>query len=190
MANIIGDNGDNTLPGTGDDDTISGLGGNDTISGGDGNDTVDGGAGNDVMTGGAGVDLVSYASATSGVFVNLNTTTAQNTLGGGTDTITGFEGVIGSDFNDTLVATPAGSSLFGGLGDDSLVSIAGGNDILDGGAGADSVSYLFTSSGITVNLNTVGAQNTGGGGVDTLIGIEHVIGTAFADTITGDAHIN
>ena len=56
---------------------------------------------------GVGLDTVSYANATSGangqgVTVNLALTTAQNTIRAGTDTLSGFENLTGSQFNDTL----------------------------------------------------------------------------------------
>ena len=48
---------------------------------------------------------MSYASAAAGVTVSLaiqDGVTAQNTLGAGTDTLSGFENLTGSAFNDTL----------------------------------------------------------------------------------------
>ena len=73
--------------------------GNDTLIGGAGNDTLDGGA--------AGSDTASYADATAGVTVSLAITTAQNTVGAGTDTLTNFENLTGSNLNDTLTGNPA-----------------------------------------------------------------------------------
>src|SRR3546814_4432894 len=46
------------------------------------------------------------------------------------------------------------------------------------------------SSDLAVNLGLAGGQNTGGGGTDTLIGIEHAAGSGFADTLTGNAGAN
>jgi Ca2+-binding RTX toxin-like protein len=58
-----------------------------------------------------------------------------------------------------------------------------GNDTLDGGAGVDSASYGFAPSGVVVDL----AAGTGtGNGSDTLIGIENLEGSFFADTVIGD----
>ena len=81
---------------------------------------------------GLGIDTVSYANATSGangqgVTVNLALTSAQNTIRAGTDTLSGFENLTGSEFNDTLTGTTAANVLTG----------LGGNDTLNGGAGAD-----------------------------------------------------
>ena len=43
--------------------------------------------GTTILTGGSGADTVCYASAGSGVTVNLSTTGPQNTGGAGTDTL-------------------------------------------------------------------------------------------------------
>jgi serralysin len=42
-------------------------------------------------------------------------------------------------------------------------------------------------AGVTVNLDSTGAQNTGGAGIDTLLNMERVIGSSFNDTLTGAA---
>ena len=94
-----------------------GLEGDDTLQGGAGNDTLDGGDNGDIG------DTASYADATSGVTVSLSLQdTAQDTIGAGTDTLTGIENLTGSAFNDTLA------------GNDS-------DNTIDGGAGTDTVSY-------------------------------------------------
>ena len=43
---------------------------------------------------------------------------------------------------------------------------------------------------MTVSLAIAGAQNTGGAGSDTLIGIENLTGSGFNDMLTGDANAN
>jgi Ca2+-binding RTX toxin-like protein len=91
------------------------------------NDTLEGNAGNNVLAGGAGVDTVSYANATAGVTVSLAQTKAQATGGAGTDTLSGLENLIGSQFNDTLTGT-SGSNLLIGLGGNDRLTGAGGND--------------------------------------------------------------
>ena len=124
-----------------------------------------GGAGNDVLDGGLGVgDTASYINATAGVTVSLATGAAQNTIGAGTDSLTGIESLIGSNFKDDLTAASSGSSLFGG----------GGADTLHGGIGADV-------------LNGGGAADIliGGGGQDTLTGgsgPDHFVFNALSDS--------
>ena len=82
-----------------------------------------------------------------------------------------------------------------GLGGNDTDIIGGlGADTLDGGThgagGADTVSYQNSSVGVTVNLTLVGTPqaSTGDAGGDKLSNFENVIGSNFADTITGDAN--
>ena len=71
------------------------------------NDTLEGNGGNNVLVGGASIDTLSYEHAASGVTVSLATTTAQNTGGAGTDTVSGFENLTGSGFGDVLTGSSA-----------------------------------------------------------------------------------
>ncbi len=82
------------------------------------NDTLEGNGGNNVLTGGAGIDTVSYEHAPAGVTVSLAVTTAQNTIGAGTDTLSGFENLIGSAFDDTLTGDAGANVLTGLAGND------------------------------------------------------------------------
>ena len=66
---------------------------------------------------------------------------------------------------------------------------APGADTLTGGSGTDTANYWTSASGVTVNLTT--NVNTGGDAAsDSLSGIENVIGSDYADTLTGDAGDN
>ena len=62
--------------------------------------------------------------------------------------------------------------------------------MLDGGAGNDTASYANATAAVTVNLATIGAQNTVGAGIDTLAGMENLTGSNFNDTLTGDSNAN
>jgi FG-GAP-like repeat/RTX calcium-binding nonapeptide repeat (4 copies)/WD40-like Beta Propeller Repeat len=73
---------------------------------------------------------------------------------------------------------------------DDLISSALGNDVLDGGGGINTVSYATILSTIVINLATTIAQNTGGGGTDTLTNFRNVIGGSGADRLTGDGNAN
>ncbi len=164
--------------------------------------------------------MLNYVSATSGITLNLNITTAQNTGGAGIDTVANFEIVQGSQFNDVitgnanvatqllgnngndlLIGGSAADSLWGGVGDDIMRGGAGDDtftadaaangfpvwsDTFDGGTGFDTLNFQLVSSGVTVDLGVTVAQNTGGGGIDTITNMEAVIGTQFADVLTGD----
>ncbi len=168
------------LKGSAYNDILTGNSGANRIEGGAGNDVIDGGAGNDVLIGGAGTDRLSYASATAAVTVNLGTTSAQNTGGSGTDTISGFEDLTGSAYNDTLTGNSGNNVIEGGAG----------NDKLNGGAGNDTLSYANATAGITVSLGITAAQNTGGAGTDTISNFENILGSAYNDKLTGDSGNN
>jgi Ca2+-binding RTX toxin-like protein len=132
-------------------------------------DTLEGDGGNNVLDGGGGFsDTVSYAHAASGVTVSLALQgSGQNTLGAGTDTLSNFQNLTGSAFNDTLEGDA-------------------GDNVLDGGAGINTVSYAHATAGVTVSLAGQGwVQNTVGAGNDTLTNFQNVIGSAYADTLTG-----
>jgi Ca2+-binding RTX toxin-like protein len=213
---IYGFGGNDTLKGGGGDDVLAGNEGNDILRGGDGDDYIQGGAGNDTIDGGAGSDWAGYDDATVGVKVDLNISGAQNTVGSGTDKLTGIENLHGSAFNDTLIGdakdniiigdagadtisggkggdtlwgSAGADALDGGDGDDWLVGGAG-DDVIKGGAGSDWASYEDATAGVKVDLTKTTAQDTGGAGKDTLSGVENLWGSAFDDTLTGDAGSN
>jgi Ca2+-binding RTX toxin-like protein len=153
------------------DDIANGLGGNDTLEGGGGNDTLNGGAGTDTAT---------YANSAAGVNASLLLAGMQNTVGAGSDTLIGIENLTGSAFNDNLMGSAGVNVLIGGLGD----------DVLNGGAGVDLVTYESATSGVTASLSTLGPQDTGAAGNDTLIAVENLTGSAFNDTLSGSAAAN
>ncbi|MBL8905229.1 MAG: cadherin-like domain-containing protein, partial [Rhizobiales bacterium] len=136
----------------------------DVIIGGSAGETISGGAGADIMDGGSGeaADFVSYyppfgsPTPTQGVFVNISAAAATYDFNGqldvtvdagqaldnwgNTDTVLNFEGIIGSDLDDVLVAGFGDDYIEGGGGDDVIVG-GGGFDYLVGGDGSD--SFVF-----------------------------------------------
>ena len=72
--------------------------------------------------GAAGSDPATYADATAGVTVSLEITTAQNTVGAGTDTVTNIENLTGSNLNDALTGNTAANFLNGGAGNDAFAA--------------------------------------------------------------------
>jgi hypothetical protein len=204
---IVGTPGADAINGGGGNDTVCAGGGNDNVDGGAGNDWIDGGAGrdgiqggadSDTIIGGASVDTASYAAATTPVTVNLSTTTAQNTVGAGTDMISGVENLTGGTAGDQLTGTGAANLLDGGAGNDTLSGgggpdvLVGGpnNDTLTGGPAVDTVSYARTTSRVVVSLTKTTAQNTQGAGMDTIRTVENLTGTAKGDQLTGNAAAN
>lgn len=198
---LTGGAGADTIYGLGGDDSLSGLGGEDVLAGNDGNDTLSGGGaddylmgglGNDRIDGGTGFDWAGYEDATAAVRVDLALTTAQNTLGAGTDTLVSIEYVHGSSYADTLMGTSGANYIFGGAGHDSLVGRAGddflaggaGDDLIDGGANDDTVSFDDgVAGGVVVSLIT---QTADGHGHDNLVSIESVYGSGDSDSIVGN----
>jgi Ca2+-binding RTX toxin-like protein len=152
---------------------------NDTITGDGADNVISGGAGNNTLNGGSGTNTLDYSNDTAGVTVNLSTGTATNGYSG-TDTISNFQIVHGSAYNDSITGD-SNSNVFAG---------GGGADALDGGAGTDTVDYSEAATGVTVNLSTGTASNDGDGSSDTLTSIENLTGSAFNDTLTGDGNAN
>ena len=168
---LTGSSAANVLAGGDGNDSLDGGSGDDDVDGEAGDDVLIGGTGNDILRGGAGNDTASYAAAL-GVTVDLALIGAQNTVGAGFDQLIDIENLLGSTRNDTL------------SGD-------GGANILDGNAGIDTVSYATAGAAVTVSLAQQGAvQDTGGGGLDTLLNFENLTGSAFDDTLAGNGAAN
>ena len=180
--------------GFGDTDTLSNLeavrGSNqaDVLTGDSNNNSLTGLGGNDTLTGGTGFDRVRYDQdanngGTAGVTVNLETGTAIDGFGD-TDTLSGFEGVRGTNQADSITGSNSVgffTEAFRGLG---------GNDTIDGGDGFDEARYdrdagYGGNGAVTVNLAT-GTATDGFGDTDTLINIEYARGTSLADSLTGN----
>ncbi|MFO0521382.1 MAG: beta strand repeat-containing protein [bacterium] len=155
-------------------------------------ETFRGDAGDDTIDGGAGIDYASYSDVPQ-VLGAVNITLANgsatvNDRKGGTDTLSNIEGLAGTHMNDTLT---------GGAGDQWLRG-NGGSDSLDGGTGIDWVSYL--TDPWSVNVNLAGNTGTDGhngetgklalGGTDTLLNLENIQGSEYADTLAGNAGDN
>lgn len=161
--------------------------------------TIDTGAGNDLVVadsresypghgrtqdalhGGPGIDTLSFDQSVGGVTANLTT----DTTGGHAAemTISGFENLIGSDFDDILTGTTLTDFILGGGGNDHLISFTPGHiDLLDGGEGHDRISadysdqatpihfivdqenaHAFANGGQYLGMETLGSFRTGSG---------------------------
>ncbi len=217
IENLGGSQFNDALTGDGGANSLYGYDGNDTLKGGGGDDSLYGMAGDDSYDGGSGVDLASYLHASAGVTVNLSLVGPQNTIAAGVDTLVNIENLGGGNFNDTLTGDGGANRLGGGGGDDVLSGLGGadnlrasigddslyggdgddllagsaGNDLIDGGAGIDTADYLDAASALTVDLAVTGPQATGGSGLDTLVGVENLLGAANqASTLSGDGAAN
>ncbi|WP_339507581.1 calcium-binding protein [Pseudomonas sp. RL_35y_Pfl2_P42] len=131
------------------------------IIGGAGNDWLWGGAGADHFVGGDGYDTVSYTDSLEGVRVQDFTNYDGLTIADG-DTFTGIEAIQGSNFDDVVY-----------LLDNTMT--------VDGADGYDTVSYRHSLDGVSIDIG----PRVGAPGV-TLLNVEHVIGSSFADHFTAN----
>jgi Ca2+-binding RTX toxin-like protein len=227
---ITDDTGDDLIYGGAGNDTITAGTGRDTVYAGTGNDVVYGDDSGDLSSdlvyledgddlavlgyqrttdrdtidGGTGFDTLSLANMTAGVGVTLNDSGAATTTGF-TATLTNFEGLVGSAFNDTLTGNSAANYLDGGAGNDSLLGNAGndtiyggtGNDTIDGGAdndliygGAGTDSILGGAGNDWIDAGADNDTVDGGIGDDTILGglgNDSLIGNDGADSLDGGA---
>jgi Ca2+-binding RTX toxin-like protein len=234
FENVIGSPGNDTITGNAADNLLLGGGGNDSVVGGAGNDTLDGGAGdntlvgNDSAGGGGGHDVyrftdttagtdtivapdgdrgtLDFSALTSGVTVNLGSTTPQAVGAARSFTLsspTGVTGVIGTASADAITGNAAGDVFAGGGGNDSVTG-GGGNDLyklvpngaihLTDAAGIDTIDFSTANYGVTVSLGLNAGQTQAldvAGNTLALTGtFENLIGSRFDDRLTGNAAAN
>src|SRR5262245_61761046 len=77
-----------------------------------------------------------------------------------------------------------------GLGGDDTIKGSGGADRIDGGDGIDTVSYLDSSKGVFVDLYSRFTSSGGTAAGDVLTNIENLIGSAYDDSLLGNATAN
>ncbi|MDE2668248.1 MAG: SwmB domain-containing protein [Chloroflexota bacterium] len=175
---LYGWGGNDRLYGGDADDILSGGNGNDVLEGRGGDDWLHGGAGADRLDGGGGSDTASYAKSPAAVTVDLATGSGSGGDAEG-DTFAGIEQLIGSDHADTLTGNDGDNVFTGGPGGDTIT----------GGGGSDTASYAGSPAAVTINLAT-GSVSGGDARGDTLSGIENLIGSDHADTLTGNDEDN
>lgn len=209
--------GSNTLDGAdGNDTLIGGAGSSDTFrfaagSGNIGHDHVDGGGPWVYIDGSVeySVEWLDYSGARSGVTVDLSTGTGSGggTSGSGALTFANIDNVIGSEFDDRLIAHDGmfsgwgfpyegwdpqpdivGAAMDGGGGNDTLIGGAsiddlsgdGGSDWLDAGAGQD---WLHGGTGADSYAFTAPA---GSADADSILDFESGIDVVLLDTSVFD----
>ncbi len=193
--------------------TINGGAGNDEIQGGSQNDQIDGGAGDDklygnggtdrligqsgadTMVGGAGIDTLDYSYAFSTVRVYL--TLGNASADGATDSISGFEDIIGGAGNDYLGGNSTVNVLDGGPGSDLLDGDAdndyliggpgggGDNDDLGGGSGNDTARYSARTTPVYASINGLADDGAIGEGDNVNVNVEVIEGGSAADVLYG-----
>ncbi|PPD51309.1 MAG: hypothetical protein CTY16_00060 [Methylobacter sp.] len=168
IENLIGSNYNDTLIGNTGANGLNGGRGADTLIGGNGSDRYSVDNINDVVT-------ETNATASTGGIDLVNSSLSAYSLGANVE-----NGRVVS----TGIASLSGNSL------NNLLYAGAGNNILDGGSGSDTVSYIYASSAITVSLAVTAAQATGGSGSDKLVSIEKLVGSNYGDTLIGNAGAN
>jgi Ca2+-binding RTX toxin-like protein len=166
---------------TGADVLVGGVGGagTDQLYGGAGADTLygegavnylDGGAGADKLIGKTGFSYASYADATAGVTVDL-LDPAKNKGDAAGDTYTNIRGVVGSNFNDVIVADNHGDTIIDRNGNDTItggsggdtITVGNGRDVIVDGSGKNVITAGNGNDKITVgsgaNVIEVGNGN-------------------------------
>ncbi len=156
-------------------DTYDGI---EAISGSSFNDIFYAASSPMVLEGAAGQDLVTYELSESAVTIDLAILGA-NTGDAAGKTYASIEVFQGSNFDDTLSGSRLADTFIGG----------GGADVINGRDGQDSVWYITSATGVTVNMETKVNQGGDAEG-DVLVNIERVIGSHFNDTLIGDAGVN
>jgi len=125
--------------------------------------------------------------------VNLSNPSGDTTIADpqGLGTITNDDAPVGGC---TVTGTEGNDMLYGTSGNDVICGLGGvdqlfgqaGNDVLDGGPGLDRVDFSSATGGVTLHIGNGTAVGAGNSGTDTLVSISDVVGSKFADTLTGD----
>uniref|UniRef100_UPI0039F6C969 beta strand repeat-containing protein n=1 Tax=Herbaspirillum huttiense TaxID=863372 RepID=UPI0039F6C969 len=128
------------------------------------------------FAGGAGSNTVSYVNSTAAVTVNLANGSGSGGFAQG-DSYSSIQNVIGSSFDDTIIANSAAN-------------------FIDGGSSTASshnrVSYANSSAAVTVDLNYTNGTGTSGGYAagDKLSNMQDLTGSSFDDTFVASAAAN
>jgi hypothetical protein len=133
---VLGSKFADALSGGAGNDVIGGHDGNDRLDGGPGDDAIDPGAGADEVIGGPGTDIVSYFKGPAQpVAVTLDDVANDGEFGELDNIHSDVENINGGDGADVLVGSAQTNVIHGDLNGD----LSSGNDVIDGGAGADSL---------------------------------------------------
>ena len=143
----------------------------------------------------------SLSTATSGTINSTydsatGTWTASGPLADVNTLLSDLSFVPSAGFNDsftinTSISDGVAASLIGSKDINALLLSTSENDILTGTSSHnDTVSYEFTTAPVVASLNINTPQDTGGSKLDTLIDIDHLIGSNFNDTLIGNMSNN
>jgi serralysin len=190
IENAIGGSGHDIMIGNVANNTLTGLAGDDYMLGQTGDDCFYSGPGRNTVDGGVGTDAAMYDWCSAGIAVSLPWARASGI--DFIDDLVSIEWVLGSSYADVLIGRNDARERFdGGLGNDEIYTyglddvLAGGPgvNILDGGIGLDTVTYVWSPTGISASLPW--GSVTGPGFADQLLGIECLVGSNWSDVILG-----
>jgi Ca2+-binding RTX toxin-like protein len=188
-----GRNGNDSLTGGAAGDVFIGGDRNDTLIGGNGDDVLRGGAGDDSLNGGAGTDLLDYSDVSGTWSLTLGPGGSGSPSLAGADTYSNMEGVIGGSGINTLTGN-SGNNVFRGGGGNDIINGGAGTDLLDFSDATGAIGTLATPFTLNQGINPAGGSggywSTGplsGIGTDVYQNMEGVIGSNYADYLTGSA---
>jgi Ca2+-binding RTX toxin-like protein len=172
--------------------SVIGTTGNDTFISGNGIKEFWGSGGNDTLIGSvpSGIffrgTFADYSSVTISLLVGFD---VRAFVDGALiiDDVRVSKILLGS--GDDLVRAPAFQTVDAGEGDD-IVEGAPGHNILNGGAGNDTIDYSLQRSSLSVDLSTGKADGAKPMGNDDLNGFENAYAGSGDDTLIGDAIAN
>lgn len=170
-----------TGSGTGNnlDNRLTGNAGANLLDGGTGADRMDGGSGNDTyVVDNQGDEIIDSSGSADQVMTFIN-----YTLGSSLENLRlmGVNALNGTGNNSNNI-------IYANIGDNVM---DGGNDTLVSGFRGDTLSYEHgATAAVTVDLGTTAAQSTGGSGIDTIRNFEHLIGSTYNDTLSGNGGAN
>jgi hypothetical protein len=206
---LNGAGGDDTINGTAAGDTISGGAGSDVMAGAGGVDTLTyAGAANTADVGtqlgyaiNMGLTAVTASTVATSMGTNGFTQSGVTEVGAGTvdyvyvsaaagnsaatDTISGFENVIGSAGGDYIVGNANANTITGGLGADVIVG-GGGVDVFVFNQAATTDTVDFTTTGDDLHISVAGfevANSTIGSTTFDLVNLDDAAGIAAGDTV-------
>jgi len=168
--------------GSGFNDVLLGNAHNNYFEGMRGADTIDGRGGD-----GNAVLYMHDVQFGGNLGIHANLSTGRITDGFGTvDHVKHIQGIIGTKFADVMIGDKHNNFFEGGPG----------ADFIDGRGGNNTIQFFHNGhwflggGGVTVDLSAGIVANDGYGTSDTILHIQNVQGSDFADMITGDAHAN
>jgi hypothetical protein len=233
FQNVIGTPGDDYIKGDASVNVLDGGGsGNDTLVGGSGPATLIAGSGNDSLVAGSGGTTFVFAGSHFGsdvidppgngvnkldftqfggpVSLELGTTAPQ-TLGGGTASLTltlqnvaEINALVDSAYSDNITGNAAGDTFYAGTGNDTFTGGGGadtfffngshlGNDVINEPSSGNTLNFYGFGGPINLNLSQSGAQTLCRSAAANLgltltnpLAFNTVIGTPYADVIQGN----